>query len=602
MRYGPEENITVKMPRSSRSRVVAVTGIAILAVMIFSTGTGPAGSAPAVTDPPTSGAVRFSDVTEEAGIRFQHVNGAFGKKYLPETMGSGGAFLDIDGDGWLDILLVNSSVWKEKPGPRGYPAVYLNQRDGTFRDITRQCGLEMEMYGMGVTAADYDNDGDVDVYITGLGPDRLFRNERGTFRDVTTEVDLGNPDFSTSATFFDYDNDGWLDLFVANYVQWTPETDIFCSLDGRTKSYCTPEPYKGTTSRLYRNLGGRRFQDVTREAGLYDTTNKGLGVAILDFNEDGLLDIALANDTQPNRLWRNEGDGTFHEVGVSAGIAFSEDGTARGAMGIDAGDYDHSGRFSLLIGNFSNEMMSLYHNEGLEFFIDDAPTTGVGEASLLTLTFGCFFFDFDLDGWLDIFAANGHVENEIEKVQRRVTYAQPVHLFHNREGKHFVDVAPSAGEPFRRPYVGRGAAYGDYDNDGRPGRPLTQSGGPARLFRNDRTNRNHWIAFQLVGEQSNHDAIGAVVKVTTNLGTQQAVVHTGGSYCSQSQLPLIFGLGPVGQVDRVEVIWPLGRRQIFQNLRANRYHRIHETSGLQSWLAKSDATPVRTHVGGAGAK
>ena len=526
--------------------------------------------------------VTFTDVTEEAGIRFVHNNGAYGSKYLPETMGSGGAFLDYDNDGWLDILLVNSKSWPHRSDRNpSHPALYRNNRDGTFADVTRAAGLAVEFYGMGVTAADYDNDGDCDIYITALGPDRLFQNQgNGTFRDVTAAAGLGNPDFGSSAAFFDYDRDGHLDLFVANYVKWTREDDIYCSIDGENKSYCTPEAYQGATPRLYRNLGNGRFREMTREAGLFDETNKGLGVLIFDYNNNGWLDVMLANDTQPNRLWENRGDGTFREMGVLAGVAFSEDGVARGAMGIDAGDYDRSGYFSVAIGNFSNEMVSLYHNERNGFFIDDAPVSTVGPATLLSLTFGVFFFDYDLDGFLDIFVANGHVEDEINTVQKRVTYAQPSQLFKNLNGRDFREVTQLKGDSFAAPRVARGAAYGDFDNDGDLDILLTTCNGPARLFRNDGGNRNNWVAFRLEGSQSNRDGIGAVVRVRTGDTVQTHYVRTGGSYCSQSQLRLTFGLGQAARIDSVEIEWPSGEKQVLNRVPINQIVNVHEARGI----------------------
>ena len=341
--------------------------------------------------------IRFSDVTESAGIHFVHENGATGRKYLPENMGSGGAFLDYNNDGHLDILLLNGMSFGERRNQGNLPALYHNNGDQTFTDVTRNAGLAVQLFAMGISAADYDNDGDTDLYISGVGQDHLFRNQgNGRFEDVTGLSGLNNPGYGTSSAFLDFDKDGHLDLFVANYVQWTREEDIYCTLDGKTKSYCTPEPYHGNSPRLFRNRGDGTFEDVTKAARIYDPTNKGLGVLVFDYNNDSWPDIMLANDTQPNKLWENRKDGTFEEIGVLAGVAFSEDGVARGAMGIDAGDYDQSGYESVLIGNFSNEMLSLYHNEGSGFFIDDAPISVVGPASLLSLTFGCFFFDFDL--------------------------------------------------------------------------------------------------------------------------------------------------------------------------------------------------------------
>jgi len=532
--------------------------------------------------PPPQGRVVFTDVTQAAGIRFQHVNGAFGKKYLPETMGSGAAFLDFDGDGWQDVLLVNSKNWPGRPGPRALPALYHNNRDGTFTDVTKGSGLDVESYGMGVAAADYDNDGRVDVYLTALGGNRLFRNlGDGRFADVTAKAGVRNGGFSTSAAFLDYDKDGKLDLLVCNYVEWSLEKDLYCTLDGKTKSYCTPESYQGQSPALYRNRGDGSFEDVTRRAGLDDPASKALGVALLDFDGDGWLDLFLANDTQPNKLYRNKGNGTFGDVGMAAGVAFSEAGVARAGMGADAADYDGSGRPSLIIGNFSNEMMALYHNEGTGLFIDEAPTSSIGQVSLLSLTFGCFFFDYDLDGLLDIFASNGHVANDIEAVQPKVKYAQPPHLFHNLGGRRFEAVAAASGEALQRPMVGRGAAYGDYDNDGDLDLLVTSNGGPARLLRNDGGNRNHYLRVRAVGGPSNRDAIGARVTLTTPQGGKEwALVKTGSSYCSQSELPLTFGLGAALKAARVEVAWPSGRVDLFPDVPAGQTLTVQEGKSL----------------------
>ena len=532
--------------------------------------------------PPPQGRVVFTDVTQAAGIRFQHVNGAFGKKYLPETMGSGAAFLDFDGDGWQDVLLVNSKNWPGRPGPRALPALYHNNRDGTFTDVTKGSGLDVESYGMGVAAADYDNDGRVDVYLTALGGNRLFRNlGDGRFADVTAKAGVRNGGFSTSAAFLDYDKDGKLDLLVCNYVEWSLEKDLYCTLDGKTKSYCTPESYQGQSPALYRNRGDGSFEDVTRRAGLDDPASKALGVALLDFDGDGWLDLFLANDTQPNKLYRNKGNGTFGDVGMAAGVAFSEAGVARAGMGADAADYDGSGRPSLIIGNFSNEMMALYHNEGTGLFIDEAPTSSIGQVSLLSLTFGCFFFDYDLDGLLDIFASNGHVANDIEAVQPKVKYAQPPHLFHNLGGRRFEAVAAASGEALQRPMVGRGAAYGDYDNDGDLDVLVTSNGGPARLLRNDGGNRNHYLRVRAVGGPSNRDAIGARVTLTTPQGGKEwGLVKTGSSYCSQSELPLTFGLGAALKAARVEVAWPSGRVDLFPDVPAGQTLTVQEGKSL----------------------
>jgi hypothetical protein len=528
--------------------------------------------------------VKFTDVTATAGIHFEQNNGAYGKKYLPETMGSGGAFFDYNGDGWLDIFLVNGTNWPDgTKKSRSYPALYRNNKDGSFTDVTKAAGLAVESYGMGVAAADYDNDGDCDLFLTALGADRLYQNQgNGTFKEVTKSAGLADDSsFSTSAAFLDYDRDGYLDLFVANYVKWSRDTDIYCSLDGEKKSYCTPQAYHGASPRLYHNKGDGTFEDVTKKAGLYDDTNKGLGVLVFDYNNDGWPDIMMANDTQPNKLWQNMGNGTFQDVGVVAGIAFSEDGVARGAMGIDAADYDRTGYQSVIIGNFSNQMISLYHNEKNGIFIDDAPTSTVGPDSLLSLTFACFFFDYNLDGYPDIFAANGHVEDSVNEVQKRVTYKQSPQLFKNLDGRQFEEVAKNMGTDFAAPKVARGAAYGDYDNDGDLDLLITTCGGPAKLFRNDGGNSNNWVAFDLQGVKSNRDGIGALVKIKSGDVVQSTLVKTGGSYCSQSQLRATFGLGKLQKIDSVEIQWPSGEKQELTQVPVNQIVKVVENKGIQ---------------------
>jgi len=516
-------------------------------------------------------AVRFTDVTSAAGIHFTHNAGRTGKKWLPETMGSGCAFLDVDGDGWPDILLLNGKDLIPK-ARHTTAALYRNNHDGTFTDITRGSGLDVEIYGLGVAVGDYDNDGRDDLYVTALGGDHLFHNEGdGKFRDVTGSAGVKNSAFAASAAWFDYDRDGKLDLFVANYVQWDAQHDQWCSLDGNTKSYCTPESYKGTSSRLYRNLGNGKFEDVTEKAGLADPNSKSLGVAVLDYNGDGWPDIFVANDTQPNKLYRNLGNGTFKEEGLSAGVAFGEDGVARGAMGVDAADYDRSGRTALAVGNFSNQMLGLYHNEGNGLFVDEAPRSPIGRATLLSLTFGLFFFDYDLDGYPDIFAANGHIEEEIGRVQPKIQYAELPLLFHNQGHGKFDPVAV-----FSKPMVARGAAYADFDRDGDLDILVSQNNGPAALYRNDGGNSNHWLQLRLQGTKSNRDGIGAVVRVTSAGGAQSQTVHSGSSYCSASDLALTFGLGKDTAVTSVEIFWPSGGRQKLSNVKPDQRLTVQE--------------------------
>jgi len=519
--------------------------------------------------------ITFTDITKQAGITFTHNAGFTGKKYLPETLGAGAAFFDADSDGWQDILLINSKDFTPK-GRRSLPAFYRNNKDGTFTNRTAGSGLDVEMYGMGTAIADYDNDGRADIYITALEGDRLFHNEgSGKFRDVTKLSGIANAAFGTSAAWFDYDKDGKLDLFVANYVQWTVANDLWCSLDGKTKSYCTPESYKGTRSRLFHNLGGGKFEDVAQRAGLADPNSKSLGVTVFDYDSDSWPDLFVANDTQPNKLYHNLKNGTFREEAVAAGIAFSEDGVARGAMGTDAADYDRSGRPHLLVGNFSNQMLGLYHNEGKGLFVDEAPSSTVGRASLLSLTFGTFFFDYDLDGYPDIFAANGHIEDNISRVQPKVSYRQAPLLFRNTGKGKFDNVTASMGAAFNKPVVARGAAYADYDHDGDLDILVTTNNGPATLFRNDNGNRNKWINVQLSGTKSNRDGIGAVVR----LGKQWNMVRSGSSYCSQSELALTFGLGNETTAS-IDVEWPSGTKQHFDNVKAGSRVLIDEEKGL----------------------
>jgi hypothetical protein len=539
--------------------------------------------APQATEAPRySGPIQFTDVTAQAGIHFKHNSGAFGKKYLPETVGSGCAFIDYDNDGWQDILLINSTNWPGHAGPKSYPALYHNNRNGTFTDVTKEAGLAVEMYGIGCAVADYDNDGFDDIYITCLGGNHLFRNlGNGKFQDVTAKAGVGDPGFSTSAIWFDYDKDGRLDLFVCNYVEWSIDKDLFCTLDGKNKSYCTPESYKGQSSTLYHNRGDGTFENVTQRAGLYDPTSKSLGVAMLDYDNDGWPDLFVANDTQPNKLYRNNGNGTFTDNAMTAGVAFSEAGVARAGMGVDAADYDGSGRQSLIIGNFSNEMMALYHNEGTGLFIDEAPTSTIGKASLLTLTFGCFFFDYDLDGLSDIFAANGHVSDDINKVQQKVTYAEPPHLFRNLGKKRFEEVTTKLGRAMQQAMVARGVSYGDFDNDGDLDLLITCNNGQARLLRNDGGNQNNLLRIKTVGTASNRDGIGA--KITLKVSAQQklwGVVKSGSSFASQSELPLTFGLGKADKIASIEVAWPSGRVDKLQDVNANQAITIQESKGI----------------------
>ncbi len=527
---------------------------------------------------------RLVDVTRAAGISFTHNSGAYGKKFLPETLGAGAAFLDYNNDGRQDILLVNGSAWPGQPRARSYSRLYRNDGNGRFTDVTTMAGLEFEMYGMGIAAADFDNDGWQDLLLTAVGQNRLLHNTgKGTFTDVTDSAGLGKRQgFSTSALWFDYDRDGWLDLLVCNYVKWTPESDVFCSVDGKQKSYCTPEAYRGTTTWLFRNRHNGTFEDVTAKAGLFDATSKSLGVTLLDYDLDVWPDLFVANDTQPNKLYRNNGNGTFTELGLQAGLAFSEEGRARAGMGVDAADVDNTGRTSVVVTNFSGEMLGLYRPVGGGQYSDVSPRSDIGRATRHTLGFGCFFFDVDLDGLQDLLVVNGHIDDTMSKVQGRVTYAEAPHLFRNIGQARFEDVATTMGGTFAQPKVGRGAAFGDFDGDGDPDVVLTSNAGPAFLYRNDVLNGNRVVRFTLRGAQSNRDAIGAKVRVTAGGERYSKIVKTGSSYLSQSELPLSFGLGTRTSVDRVEIEWPSGGREDLKSLPAGVSYVIVEGKGITS--------------------
>ncbi len=525
---------------------------------------------------------RFTDVTSAAGIQFQHNSGAYGGKLLPETLGSGCAFLDYDSDGWQDILLVNGMDWPAHKRQRSTLRLYRNNRNGTFKDVTRSTGLDTEMYGMGVAVGDYNNDGFPDIFISCVGQNQLFRNTgKGTFLDVTRASGLyGRQGLSTSALWFDYDRDGLLDLFVCNYVRWSPEHDVFCSLDGSHKSYCTPEAYRGDTCWLFRNRGDGTFEDVTPTSGIFDSSSKSLGVAMFDYDQDGWPDLLVANDTQPNKLYRNLRNGKFKDVAVEAGLAFSTEGKARAGMGVDVGDFENSGRPGVAITNFDNEMIGLYRASATGVFDDVSILSGVGAPSRNTLGFGCLFLDVDLDGALDLAVANGHIDETVRNIRGNVGYAQPPQLFLNLGNEKFRDVAGEAGGGFEKSRVGRGLAYGDFDRDGDLDILMTTNNGPASLFRNDHLAGNHSIRFHLSGTKSNRDAIGATVRIFADGQSQSRVVRGGSSYLSQSELPLTFGLGKRDKIDRVVIEWPSGRTEEYKDLGAGKAYKLLETKGI----------------------
>lgn len=533
--------------------------------------------------------VKFADVTAAAGIAFRQENGAVGQKLLPETMGGGVAWFDFDGDGDPDLLFVNSTWWPDDPrraaGPAPTLALYRNDtvRGGEpkFTDVTAGSGLDVSLYGMGVACGDFDSDGRVDVFITAVGGNRLFHNlGGGKFADVTAAAGVagGADGWSTAATWMDIDNDGDLDLFVADYVRWSPALDreVNNTLVGIGRAYGRPWTFPGTLPHLYRNEGRGRFTDVSAASGLQMKNPatgmpmaKTLAVAPIDLNNDGFIDLVVANDTVQNFVFTNRHDGTFAEVGAATGIAFDPYGQARGAMGIDAARFRNDEALGIAIGNFANEMNALYVSRPASreqlLFTDEAITEGLGPASRQLLKFGLFFFDYDLDGRLDVLTANGHLEEDIGKVQQGVQYRQPAQLFWNAGGVAGPTFVPAdstnAGPDLFRPLVGRGSAYADFDGDGDLDVVITQVKGPPVLFRNDQQLGHHWLRFKLVGTRSNRDAIGAWITVRLNGQTLARQVMPTRSYLSQSELPVTFGLGEATRVDEITVVWPGGRTQ-----------------------------------------
>lgn len=549
--------------------------------------------------------IRFTDITSNAGIRFVHENGSYGDKLLPETMGSGCAFCDYDGDGDQDIILVNSSRWPWDPPNKGITddeehqiskptqAVYRNDGECRFTDVTKDVGLDVTFYGMGVACGDYDNDGDPDLFFTAVGKNRLFRNDGGKFADITAESGVAGVEsqWTTSAGWFDYDNDGDLDLFVANYIEWSKESDLSqkFTLIGGGRGYGRPQPFRGVFPNLYRNDGDSRFTDVSQEIGIQilngsskEPMAKSLGITFADLDADGWMDVVIANDTVQNFLLHNVG-GKFEEIGALAGVAFDLDGNARGAMGIDTAWFRNSPALGIAIGNFSNEMTALYVTKSNELqFRDEAVSNGLGPNSRLELKFGVLFADLDLDGRQDLFSANGHLEIEINKVQESQHYEQSPHLFWNCGPQHkseFELVPPDkCGSDFMKPSVGRGAAYADIDGDGDLDLLISNSGQPPRLLRNDQQLGHHWVRFQLTGiPKSNRDAIGAVIELRCGDVTQRRQVMPTRSYLSQVELPVTFGLHAANQIDAVRIHWPDGTTQDLKNVEIDRMHRVRQS-------------------------
>jgi enediyne biosynthesis protein E4 len=556
--------------------------VPVLLVLLMLTGCRRSASSPSrPLAPAGQPSIRFDDATAASGIRFTHFTGADGRFLMPESVGCGGAFIDYDSDGWLDVFLVNSSSWPDRPQAGKSCALYRNNGNGTFSDVTRQAGLHVPMYGQGCAVGDFDNDGDSDLLLTCLGPNRLFRNTgHGGFEDATPGSGLeagARWAWHTGAAWTDYDRDGLLDLFVCRYVKWSPQTDVPCRSGSGKRTYCGPNQYTPDGSMLYRNLGNGKFRDVSKSTGISASQGKALGVLPLDENGDGWTDLVITNDTSPNHLFRNQAGRRFQEEAAAAGIAVDDMGKARAGMGVDVGDVRNDGGLHFAIGNFSREGLSLYER-GDVLYTDVAARAGLAAPSLRNVTFGLLFLDGDRDGWQDLFAYNGHVDPQIAEAGGGVTHLQKPLLLRN-EGGSFTDVTAAGGAALQKAQVGRGCAWGDWNNDGRPDLLLCENGGPARLLKNATGDGNHWLGIRLRGRgnsRGNRDGYGAEVRVTADGNTQRRWVRSGGSYLSHSDTRALFGLAGAAVAQRVEVRWPSGRSTVQEAVVPDRYIEVAE--------------------------
>ena len=545
-------------------------------------------------DKADSSPLRLTDVTAESGLSFKHSHGGSGRHYYIETMGPGCAFFDYDNDGWLDVIVLQGAPLPDYEDPQElYPAVYRNNGDGTFSEVTDVVGLKQSFYGLGVAVGDYDNDGWADLYFTALQGNRLFHNEGGQrFVEVTETAGVRGQDMSTSAAWLDYDLDGDLDLFVGRYMDYDLDTNPRCRDHLGRATYCTPHAYPPVHSQLYRNNGNGTFTDVSEASGIAGAKSRAMGIACADFNQDGLIDIFVSSDLSANMLFVNQGDGTFKENALFSGVAYGEDGSARAGMGVDCGDYDNDGDMDIIITNFANETNSLFENAGDGTFFDKSVVTGVYQASKRYLGWGCKFVDFNLDGYAELFWVNGHVNDYEDEIEGSVGYSQSAQvLLNNRDGK-FTDASGQAGDFFQKRQVGRGAAFGDYDNDGDLDVLVACNNQPSILLRNDSPRQNKWVQLKLVGQGCNRDALGSLVKIETTELTKIDFVRSGTSYLSDNDRRLSFGIGQAERV-KVSIRWPCGARQEME-VQANASIQIVEEScdlrpkftGIQSTTVK----------------
>jgi hypothetical protein len=523
----------------------------------------------------------FQELTpRQTGITWTHNNAHSSERHLPETVGAGCAIFDFDNDGWMDIYLVNSGPADFfQPATPLKNALYRNNRDGTFSDVTEKAGVGGGTFGMGVAAADYDGDGWIDLYVTSYGRNILYHNNgNGAFSDVTDQTGTAAPGWSTCAVWFDYDNDGKLDLFVSSFVYYDKTLNVLCSDDAKRRYYCIPRYYKPTASHLFHNNGNHSFTDVSKASGIADFPGKSFGAVATDVDNDGLMDLFVANDTMPNFLFLNKGGGKFEESGLAAGIGFSASGKPRSGMGVDASDYDGDGWQDLFVANIEQEFFSLYHNQKDLTFTDEPGE--IGPATQFLSGWGLRFFDYDNDGNPDLFLVNGHPDDFIEMRNARVKYREQLLLFRNT-GKGFENVSGQSGDVFNKYFSGRGMATGDLDNDGDLDVLIANNGEPPVLLRNDGGNRNNWIGLQLIGKQSNPAAIGAVIRWRAGPLTRSRLKTSGGSYLASHDPREVLGIGPATKIDYVEIRWPSGRIEKLVSPPINRYLKVVEGAAWQ---------------------